>query len=60
MVICARPALCRDYGWVLTLTGQLDAAESYLRRAEAAVKGDDALLGTILVAQAYNLRVAGR
>jgi len=38
---------------------QLDAAEVYLRQAEAAVGTDDALLGTILVAQAYNLRARG-
>jgi len=58
-VICQRLQLCRDYGWALTLTGQLDAADAYLRRAEAAVHGDDALLGEILVAQAYNLRARG-
>jgi len=58
-VVYARPLLCRDYGWALTLTGQLDAADAYLRQAEANVRGDDALLGTILVAQAYNLRVRG-
>jgi len=58
-VICARPPLCRDYGWALTLTGQLDAAERYLEHAEQAALGDDALLGTVLVARAYNLRVRG-
>lgn len=58
-VIFERPPLCRDYGWALTLTGQLDTADLYLRQAEAAVRGDDALLGTILVAQAYHLRVRG-
>jgi LuxR family transcriptional regulator, maltose regulon positive regulatory protein len=58
-VLCQRPLLCRDYGWALILTGQLDAAEPYLQRAEAAVIGDDALLGTIIVAQAYNWRVRG-
>jgi LuxR family maltose regulon positive regulatory protein len=45
-----RPELSRDCGWALTLTGQLDAAEPFLRRAEASAGGDDALLGTILVA----------
>jgi LuxR family maltose regulon positive regulatory protein len=58
-VVYRRPALCRDYGWALTLTGQLDAAEGFLRGAEAAVRGDDGLLGTILVAQAYHLRARG-
>lgn len=59
VVVYERPLLCRDYGWALTLTGQLDAGDTYLRQAEAAVGGDNALLGTILVAQAYNLRVRG-
>ena len=58
-VVYARPQLCRDYGWALTLTGQLDAADTYLRQAETAVRGDDTLLGTILVAQAYYLRIRG-
>lgn len=58
-VICTRPQLCRDYGWALTLTGQLDAASGYFQLAEQAVSGDEALLGTILVGQAYNLRLRG-
>ena len=58
-VVYELPELCRDYGWALTLTGQLDAAESYLCQAEATVAVDDPLLGTILVAQAYNLRARG-
>jgi LuxR family maltose regulon positive regulatory protein len=57
--ICQHPQLCLDYGWALSLTGQLDAADLYLRRAEAAAQGDDALLGTVLVGLAYNLRVRG-
>jgi len=58
-VIYERPQLCRDYSWALTLTGQLDAADVYLRQAEIAVHGDEALLGEILVASAYNLRIRG-
>ena len=58
-VICARPQLCRDYGWALTLTGQLDSADKYLAHAEEAALGDDALQGSILVAQAYNRRARG-
>lgn len=58
-VVYARPSLCRDYAWALTLTGQLEAAGPYLRQAETTVRDDDALLGTILVAQAYNLRARG-
>jgi LuxR family transcriptional regulator, maltose regulon positive regulatory protein len=57
--ICKHPQLCRDYGWALCLTGQLDAADLYLGRAESAVQDDEALLGTILVGQAYNLRIRG-
>jgi LuxR family maltose regulon positive regulatory protein len=57
--ICARPELCRDYGWALTLTGRLDEADVYLKRAEEAARGNDALLGEILVAQAYNRRARG-
>ena len=58
-VVYARPHLCRDYGWALTLTGQPEAADVYLRQAEAAVGTDQALLGEILVAKAYNLRIRG-
>ena len=57
--ICQRPQLCRDYGWALSLTGQLDAADHYLRRAEIAAQGKDDLLASILVGLAYNLRVRG-
>jgi LuxR family maltose regulon positive regulatory protein len=58
-VVLKRPELSRDYGWALTLTGQLEAAERFLQSAEAAAGGDHALLGTILVAQAYHLRARG-
>jgi LuxR family maltose regulon positive regulatory protein len=58
-VICARPLLCRDYGWTLTLTGQLDAAAPYLDCAERAMQGDDQHLGQIMVAQAYLARARG-
>jgi len=70
-----RPELCLSYSWALILTGQLDAAESYLGQAEAAVCGepcpersrrgrrttqDDALLiGDIVSAQAYIARARG-
>jgi LuxR family maltose regulon positive regulatory protein len=58
-VIFRHPPLSRDYAWALTLTGQLDPADIYLSQAEAAARDDSVLLGTILVAQAYNLRVRG-
>ncbi len=58
-VIFTRPELCQNYGWVLTLTGQLDAANVYLEQAENIARGDQTLLGPILVARAYHLRVRG-
>jgi len=66
-VVHTRPGLCLDYSWTLILTGQLDAAESYLGQAEAAACGepcrttqdDTALLGDIVSAQAYIARARG-
>lgn len=58
-VIYTHPELCRDYGWALTLTGQFTQAEAYLHKAESAAQNNPDLLGTILVAWAYNLHVRG-
>ena len=58
-VIFTRPELCQNYGWALTLTGQLDAANDYLQQAEKIAQDDIARLGPILVARAYHLRVSG-
>ncbi len=58
-VITTHPQLCRDFGWALALTGQLDPARSYLESAERAVLNDDTLLGQVLVAQAYLARARG-
>jgi LuxR family maltose regulon positive regulatory protein len=58
-VIRMHPHLCIDYGWVLTLTGQLEAALPYLDCAEKTVHDDEALLGQITVAQAYLARARG-
>jgi LuxR family maltose regulon positive regulatory protein len=58
-VIFTHPDLCQNCGWALTLTGQLDAAEVYLQQAENIAREDEALLGPILVARAYHLRVRG-
>ena len=58
-VIFTRPELCQNYGWALTLTGQLDAADIYLQQAENIAGDDERLLGPILVARAYHLRVGG-
>jgi LuxR family maltose regulon positive regulatory protein len=54
-----RPQLCRDYGWALTLAGQLDAAAPYLDCAERAMQGDVEHLGQVIVAQAYLARTRG-
>jgi LuxR family transcriptional regulator, maltose regulon positive regulatory protein len=58
-VVRKHPMLCRDYGWVLTLTGQLAAAAPYLECAEQALQGDNAGLGQIILAQAYLARARG-
>jgi LuxR family maltose regulon positive regulatory protein len=55
-VVRKYPQLCLDYGWVLTLTGQLAAAAPYLECAEKALQGNDEGLGQVLVAQAYLAR----
>jgi LuxR family maltose regulon positive regulatory protein len=58
-VVRVRPQLCLTYGWVLILTGQLDAAESYLGQAEAVSQDVTPLLGEIIAAQAYVARARG-
>lgn len=58
-VVYERPQLCRDYGWALMLTGQLDAAAPYLDYAERASQGNDERLGQAMVAQAYLARTRG-
>ena len=58
-VIFKHPDLCQNYGWALTLTGRLDEANAYLQHAELIAANDQALLGPILVARAYHLRVSG-
>ena len=63
----ARPQLCLSYSWALVLTGQIDAAESYLGQAEQTARGErrrtaqdaPALLGEIIAAQAYIARARG-
>jgi LuxR family maltose regulon positive regulatory protein len=65
--IRARPELCLSYSWALILTGQMDAAESYLAQAEQIARGEPsrttqeppALLGAIISAQAYIARTRG-
>ena len=57
--VFSRSTLCRDYGWALMLTGQLDAAVPYLERAERLSQEDEAQLGQVMVAKAYLARVRG-
>jgi LuxR family maltose regulon positive regulatory protein len=54
-----RPEMCLSYSWALILTGQPDAAESYLGQAEQAAQDEIALLGDIVSAQAYIARARG-
>lgn len=58
-VIRARPHLCGNYGWALTLTGQFESAAPVLDCAERALQNDEEQLGQILVAQAYLARARG-
>ncbi len=62
-LVCERPNLCEEYAWVLILTEQLDAAETYLARAEhmAQSMGEAAqpLLGGIAAAHVHIARVRG-
>ena len=57
--LCARPQLCMDYSWALILTGQFDAAESYLARIEGIAQDIPVLLGAVLAAQAHIARARG-
>jgi len=57
--IRVRPQLCLSYSWALILTGQLEAAESYLGQAEEAARDAPALLGDIASAQAFIARARG-
>ncbi len=58
-VVRGSPRLCCDYSWPLILTGQLEAAESYLGQAEEAGQEDSVLLTTVLTAQAHIARARG-
>jgi LuxR family transcriptional regulator, maltose regulon positive regulatory protein len=58
-VIRARPALCGDYGWALTLTGQFESAAPLLDCAEQASRNDKEQLGQVMIAQAYLARSCG-
>ncbi|HUW09742.1 MAG TPA: LuxR C-terminal-related transcriptional regulator [Anaerolineae bacterium] len=57
--VCAHLALCLQYCWALILTGQIEAAESYLERARPAAQDDESLLADVLAAEAYIARARG-
>ncbi|MCJ7736578.1 MAG: LuxR C-terminal-related transcriptional regulator [Anaerolineae bacterium] len=61
-VVQADSRLCNAYSWPLILTDQIDAAESYLARAEQSLEQqsqDSGLLGQIAVARAHIARGRG-
>jgi LuxR family maltose regulon positive regulatory protein len=58
-VVRASPRLCCDYSWPLILTGQLEAAESYLGQASEAADEDPVLLRQIVTAQVQIARTRG-
>ena len=58
-LVRSQPQLRDTYSWALILTGQLDAAESYLGQAEVAAHDDPALLNGIFSAQAHIARARG-
>jgi LuxR family maltose regulon positive regulatory protein len=60
-MVLADPQLCLEYSWPLILTEQIDAAESYLDRAEQAAdtQGDTATLGAVAAARVHIARMQG-
>ncbi len=55
------PELCLSYSWALILTGQLDAAETYLAQAETVARASNiaSLVGSIYAAHAHIARARG-
>ncbi len=53
-VIRQNAALCRYYGYILTVTGKLEQGETTLRYAEQAFPGDADHLGSTLAFASYN------
>ncbi len=61
-VVQANPWLCEAYSWPLILTDQIEAAESYLARAEQSLEQQDQdtrLLAEIAIARAHIARGRG-
>jgi LuxR family maltose regulon positive regulatory protein len=58
-VIRAHAQSCYEYSWPLILTGQLDAADSYLEQASEAAADDPVLLRQVVTAQVQIARTRG-
>jgi LuxR family maltose regulon positive regulatory protein len=58
-VIRAHAQSCYEYSWPLMLTGQLDAADSYLERAREEADDDPVLLRQVVTAQVQIARTRG-
>jgi LuxR family maltose regulon positive regulatory protein len=58
-LIRANSQLCYEYSWPLILTGQLDAADSYLGQARESAGDDAVLLRQIVSAQVQIARTRG-
>jgi LuxR family maltose regulon positive regulatory protein len=60
-MVLADPQLCLEVSWPLILTDQIEAAESYLTRAEQAAEeqGNTGMLGAIAAAHVHIARVRG-
>jgi LuxR family maltose regulon positive regulatory protein len=58
-VIRAHAQSCYEYSWPLILTGQLDAADSYLEQAREAADDDPVLLRQVVTAQVQIARTRG-
>ena len=56
-VIEAKPDLCLDYAWALALSGQPDAADSFLKFAEEAFRDNPPRYGAVLSAQIHLARI---
>lgn len=58
-IIHTHAELCLDYGWALSLSGQVQAAGEILRRAEQLAGEEQAKLGEIAAAQAFLAQTLG-
>jgi LuxR family maltose regulon positive regulatory protein len=58
-IVRGRPELCLNYSWALILTGQFDAAESYLTQAETMAENVTSILSNIYTARTHIARARG-